>query len=138
MRLSGRNEKLQIVEGAGDLEQLGQDHGAQMATANDANLERGHLVEQLLRVLHNVRTVVPLVLLRLTRLADPLRERVALLALLISSATHRILIVLVRLLAPLQKEGLFVENEIVVDAGEEDAFKHDQVAHYFTGEERVL
>ena len=56
MRLSGRYQEFQVVEGAGDFEQFSQYHGAEMTAANDTNLERRHIVEQLLTVLHKVVT----------------------------------------------------------------------------------
>ena len=42
------------------------------------------------------------------------------------------------LLTLLQKEGLLIKDQVVEDAGEEDAFKHDQVADDFTSQEGVL
>ena len=42
------------------------------------------------------------------------------------------------LLTLLQKEGLLVKDQVVEDAGEEDAFKHDQVANHLTCEEGIL
>ena len=42
------------------------------------------------------------------------------------------------LLTLLQKEGLLVKDQVVEDASEEDAFKHDQVANHLTCEEGIL
>ena len=41
-------------------------------------------------------------------------------------------------LALLEQKSLLVKDQVVEDAGEEDAFKHDQVADDFTREECVL
>jgi len=43
-----------------------------------------------------------------------------------------------RLLTFLEQEGLFIEDEIIVDTGKENAFEHDQVTNNFTGKERIL
>ena len=54
------------------------------------------------------------------------------------SVVALIVIFIGSLLAPLQQKGLLIEDEIVEDAGKEDAFKHDQVTNNFTGKESVL
>ena len=55
MRLPSGDHNLQVVERARDLKKLRQDHSAQVATSKDTDLEWWHLVEELDRVLHDVR-----------------------------------------------------------------------------------
>lgn len=46
--------------------------------------------------------------------------------------------IFVHFLAALEQEGLLVEDEVVEDAGEEDTFKHDQVADDLACQEGIL
>ena len=72
-----------------------------MATTNDTDLEWRHLIEQLLRVLHNASAVTILVYSRLTTsLGRRVLHQIALLAFLVSP-TH-IFAILILLLASLQ------------------------------------
>ena len=48
MGLSRRHVQLQVIETASDLEKLGQNHSAQVATSDDTDFEWRHLVEELL------------------------------------------------------------------------------------------
>ena len=106
-----------------------------MATTDDPNLERWHLIEQLLTVLHQIRAS------RLLLVAACISRRVWLhisLLTLLFSIVALVVVFIGSLLAPLQQKGLLIEDEIVEDAGKEDAFKHDQVTNNFTGKESVL
>ena len=139
MRLPSGDHNLQVVERARDLKKLRQDHSAQVATSKDTDLEWWHLVEELDRVLHDVRRRVvhgtaTWCAARLGRVL--LLSNIAMLAFLVIAGF--IVAKGPSLLTFLQQEGLLIEDKVIEDTGEEDALQHDQIADDLTRQESVL
>jgi len=136
MWLPRGHQDLQVVEAAWDLEQLGQDHGSQMPATNYSNLKWRHLIQQLHWVLHDVGGWLLHARWAASLGRAPIVLAVcSLLALLITDAFTSLS---AHLLAFLQQKGLLVEDQVIEHTCKEDAFKHDQVADDFTGQESVL
>ena len=110
-----------------------------MATSKDTDLEWWHLVEELNRVLHDVRSRVvhgtaTWCAARLGRVL--LLSNIAMLAFLVIAGF--IVAKGPSLLTFLQQEGLLIEDKVIKDTGEEDTLQHDQIADDLTRQESVL
>ena len=98
-----------------------------MTASDDTDFEWWHIVEELNRVLDNLRARL---------LAHSWRAahiRWVLLFFFVWAFLISLFLILL-----LQQEGLFIENKVIEDGSEEDAFEHHQIPHHFTRQEDVL
>lgn len=118
VRLPRGHAELQIVETARYFQEFGEYHRAQVTASDDAYFEGWHLVE------------------KFDRVGDHLGGRLALFTIVLdlllfsTAAPCRLLF--------LNQERLLVDDQVVENAGEENALEHDDIPHHLARQESVL